>query len=178
MHAVLALCLIERGELDAAEAALEVPGGEEAWADTFTWADLLDARGRVRLARGDPRAALDDLLACGERLKPLNASHSGVVPWRPGAALAAMQLGDVELAGRLAGEDTELARAFGAPRELGMALRTAGVVAGGDRGIELLREAVEVLRGSEAHARAGARARRPRRRAARRRPPAGGARAR
>jgi DNA-binding CsgD family transcriptional regulator len=150
IHAVLALCLIERGELDAAEAAVDLPGGEERWGATFTWADLLDARGRLRLARGDAQLALDDLLACGERLKPLNASHSGVVPWRPGAALAALQLGDSELAGSLAAEDTKLARGLGAPRELGSALRTAGVVAGGDRGIALLREAVEVLRGSEA----------------------------
>ena len=150
VHAVLSLALIERGELDAAEAALDVPGGEKRWADTFTWADLLDARGRVLLARGKAAPALEDLLACGERLKPLNASHSGVVAWRPGAALAALQLGDLDLAGRLASEDTDLARTFGAPRELGIALRTAGIVAGGDRGVELLRESVEVLRKSEA----------------------------
>jgi DNA-binding CsgD family transcriptional regulator len=150
VHAVLSLAMIERGELDAAEHALEVAGGEKRWKDTFTWADLLDARGRVWLARGDAARALDDLVECGERLKPLNASHSGVVPWRPGAAVAALQLGDLELAGRLANEDTELARAFGAPRELGMALRAAGMVAGGDRGVGLLRESVDVLRESEA----------------------------
>jgi DNA-binding CsgD family transcriptional regulator len=150
IHAVLALCLVERGELDAAEAALDVPGGEKRWSATFTWADLVEARGRVSLARGATRPALDDFLACGERLEPLGVSHPGVVAWRSGAAAAAAQLGDVEMAGRLAAEDGELARSFGAPRELGLALRTAGAVAGGDRGIELLREAVVVLRGSEA----------------------------
>jgi DNA-binding CsgD family transcriptional regulator len=150
VNAVLALCLIERGELDAADAALEVPGGEERWGATFTWADLLDARGRLRLARGDARAALADFVACGERLKPLGTSHCGVVPWRPGGALAALELGELELAGELAAEEIELARAFGATRELGIALRASGVVAGGDRGIELLREAVAVLRDSEA----------------------------
>ena len=149
-YAVLALCLIERGELDAAEVALEVPGGEERWGATFTWADVLDARGRARLARGDARGALEDFTACGERLKPLGTSHCGVVPWRPGAALAALELGELELAAELAAEEVELARSFGATRELGMALRTAGVVAGGDKGIELLREAVAVLRDSEA----------------------------
>jgi DNA-binding CsgD family transcriptional regulator len=111
---------------------------------------VLDARGRVRLARGDARGALEDFIACGNRLKPLGTSHCGVVPWRPGGALAALQLGDVELAGELAGEEVELARSFGANRELGIALRTAGIVAGGDRGLELLRDAVAALRESEA----------------------------
>ena len=134
VYAVLALCLIERGELGAAEAALEVPGGEKRWGATFTWADVLEARGRVRLARGDARAALEDFLACGERLKPLGTSHCGVVPWRPGGASAALELGEIELAGELAAEEVELSRAFGATRELGLALRTAGIVAGADRG--------------------------------------------
>jgi len=147
---VLALCLIERGELDAAEAALEVPGGEERWGDTFTWADVLDARGRLWLARGDAESALAECLACGERLKPLGVSHEVVVPWRSAATEAALRLGDSELAGELAGENLELARRFGAKREIGMALRAAGAVAGGDKGIELLREAVDELRESEA----------------------------
>ena len=150
IHAVLALCLLERGELDAAEAALAVPGGEERWGATFTWADLLEARGRLKLARGDARGALEELLACGARLEPLDASHPGVVAWRSGAADAALALGDAERAAELAAADLELARAFGAAREIGLALRTAGVVAGADRGIALLRESVTVLRGSEA----------------------------
>jgi DNA-binding CsgD family transcriptional regulator len=150
VYAVLALCLLERGEVDAAEAALDVPGGEKRWGETFTWADVLDARGRVRLARGDAQGALEDFRACGERLKPLGTSHCGVVPWGPGGSLAALELGEIELAGELAGEDVELARSFGAKRELGLALRTAGIVAGGDRGLELLREAVDALRESEA----------------------------
>ena len=150
IHAVLALCLLERGELDAAEAALAVPGGEERWGATFTWADLLEARGRLKLARGDAPGALEELLACGARLEPLDASHPGVVAWRSGAAEAALALGDAERAAELAAADLELARGFGAAREIGLALRTAGVVAGGDRGTALLRESVTVLRGSEA----------------------------
>ncbi len=150
VHAVLALCLIERGELDAAAAAIDLPGGEQRWSETFTWSDLLEARGRLLLARGEDAAALEDFLACGERLEPLGASHPGVVPWRSGAAMAAMRLGRLELAGELANQALAAARRFGAPREIGLTLRTAGAVAGGDRGIELLREAVETLRGSEA----------------------------
>jgi DNA-binding CsgD family transcriptional regulator len=150
VHAVLALCLIERDELDAAAAAIDLPGGEERWSETFTWADLLEARGRLLLARGESEEALEDFLACGDRLKPLGASHAGVVPWRSGAVEAATRLGRIELAGELAADDLGLAREFGAPREIGLALRGAGAAAGGDRGIELLREAVQTLRGSEA----------------------------
>src|SRR3954453_10360667 len=54
-------------------------------------------------------------------------------------------------------EELKLARRFGAPRALGIALRTAGVVAGGDQRIARLREAESVLRcsgGRLEHARA------------------------
>jgi len=50
-----------------------------------------------------------------------------------------------------------LARAFGAPRALGVALRAAGLVAGAEGGEALLREAVDVLAGPDTrleHARA------------------------
>ena len=67
------------------------------------------------------------------------------LPWRSEAALAHLALGDRESARRLAEEELELARAFGAPRALGVAKRAAGLVAGGERGELLLREAVEAF---------------------------------
>jgi len=51
---------------------------------------------------------------------------------------------------RLAAEELELARAFGAPRALGAALCCAARVAQGDGGIGLLHEAVAVLDASAA----------------------------
>jgi DNA-binding CsgD family transcriptional regulator len=51
------------------------------------------------------------------------------------------------MAARLSGEELDLARAFGAPRALGLALRAAGLAAGGERGERLLRDAVGVLDG-------------------------------
>jgi DNA-binding CsgD family transcriptional regulator len=42
-----------------------------------------------------------------------------------------------------------LARGFGAPRALGVALRAAGLVAGGQPGQALLREAIDVLAGPD-----------------------------
>jgi DNA-binding NarL/FixJ family response regulator len=74
-----------------------------------------------------------------------------------------------------------LARRWGAPRALGQALTTAGLVAGGEPGLELLREAVAVLADSPAQlvrARAlielGAALRRRNRRSDAREPLAGG----
>jgi DNA-binding CsgD family transcriptional regulator len=69
------------------------------------------------------------------------------------------------------------AHAWGTPRAIGMALRALGLVEGGDRGLELLDEAVRVLESSPArleHARAladfGAALRRANRRTAARHP--------
>ena len=61
-----------------------------------------------------------------------------------------LQLGDRDEARRLAAEELELARTWGAPRALGAALRAAGLAEGGARGLELLEEAVEVLTNSPA----------------------------
>lgn len=52
--------------------------------------------------------------------------------------------------GPLGVEEVELARAFGARRPLGIALRVAGLVAGGEKGAGLLRESAEVLAASPA----------------------------
>jgi hypothetical protein len=47
--------------------------------------------------------------------------------------------------GGLATEELELARAWGAPRSLGAALRVAGLVEGGTHRVALFEEAVDVL---------------------------------
>ena len=59
-------------------------------------------------------------------------------------------LGDRDQACHLA--DAELAdvRRFGAPRALGVALRTAGLAYGGGKGLDLLAESVATLNGSPA----------------------------
>ena len=88
---------------------------------------------------------LDDFLAVGTLLTRATITCPGYLPWRSEAALAQLALGDHESAERLAEEELQLARAFGAPRALGVALRAAGVVAGGDRGASLLREAIDAF---------------------------------
>ena len=53
-------------------------------------------------------------------------SVADAVPWRAEAALIHAALGNAGEARRLAGEQLELARAFGRPRTLGVSLRAAG----------------------------------------------------
>jgi hypothetical protein len=146
----LALAHLERGELDAAGAALDLSGREQRWQNTYMWAVWRVGRGRVALAGGEYREALDELCDVGERLDALGLSFLGIAPWHGPAALAAAALGERETARRLAGRELEMARTFANPRALGGALRASGLVEGGTRGVELLGEAVAVLESSPA----------------------------
>jgi DNA-binding CsgD family transcriptional regulator len=65
--------------------------------------------------------------------------------WRSHLALALLALDRRDEALELAREEVELARAWGAPRVIGVALRTQGRATGGDDGIALLRESLAVL---------------------------------
>jgi DNA-binding CsgD family transcriptional regulator len=164
LHAAVALAalletLAERGESEAAEAAEDRYRLAEQFPTTTQAGWLIAARGRLRLAERRPAAALDDLLAAGDLFARLHISTPSIAPWRSDAALAQLALGAEAEARTLAAEEVTLARAFKAPRTLGVALRAAGLTDGGMRGIELLRQAVRVLEGSGArleHARATA----------------------
>jgi DNA-binding CsgD family transcriptional regulator len=142
----LVATLVERGEVDEAERVLE-PLAAYLQGTSHQAAVLRHARGRVRLARQRLGDALGDFLAAGEIATRIRAFSPSVLPWRSDAALAHLALGDHDAARLLSAEELELARAFGAPRALGVALRAAGLVAGGAHGETLLREAIEVLGG-------------------------------
>ena len=147
--AVLLQALVEQGELDAAAEAL-APLDFETESGSLISPPLRFARGRLRLAQGRVAEGLEDLLAVGVLLTRSLVTSPGALPWRSEAALVHLALGDHEAAERLAEEELQLARAFGAPRALGVALRAAGVVAGGDRGASLLREAIDTLERGDA----------------------------
>jgi DNA-binding CsgD family transcriptional regulator len=122
------------------------PGPGNRWHNQ-PW--LSHARGRILFAQGRYAQALGEFLAAGE------AAISGLAPsptflaWRSDAALAALAVGDLDMARHLSDEELELARVFGASRALGVALRVAGLVTGGPRGEALISEAVEVLDGRD-----------------------------
>jgi DNA-binding CsgD family transcriptional regulator len=149
--ALLALCLIERGDLTGAAAALRLPGDQTRWRAQFSIARYLYALGRFQAATGSLREALQTLLDGGEAATRMNFSNPAAnFGWRSEAALLAARLGEADRAAELVAEELRLARAFGAPHALGIALRAAGLIDGGDRGLELLAEAVTVLNGSDA----------------------------
>jgi tetratricopeptide (TPR) repeat protein len=141
--------LVEQGDLDAAERAL-APLESEAERGSLVAAALRFARGRLRVAQGRGAEALEDFLAVGALLTRATVTSPSYLPWRSEAALAHLALGERDAAGGLAEEELELAQEFGAPRALGVAKRAAGVVAGGDRGVSLLREAIDAFEHGDA----------------------------
>jgi DNA-binding CsgD family transcriptional regulator len=143
--AFLVGALLERGELDAAEEALAQSRIEDVLGSAATLHALL-ARGRLRLAQGRRAEAIDDLRATGDSMIVNNPSY---VPWRSALALAIAH-DDPEQARSLADGELSRARELGQPRGIGVALRTCGVLAGGEPGIAILNEAVQTLRGSPA----------------------------
>ena len=132
----LLIVLVERGLAAEAHEALAASGvrGSTAY--------LLAARGRMHLALGRAAEAVDDFVACGERLAHRGIHHPGVLPWQAGVASALHRLGREAEAVAVADEAVRVARRFGAPRALGIALRVRGLVSGM---LEPLREAVVLL---------------------------------
>ena len=141
--------LVDQGKLGDAEQALATLDPEAGSGFATAWG-LRFARGRLRVAQGRFAEALEDFLGLGADLTRAIVTCPSYLPWRSAAALAQLALGDRELAERHAEEELELARAFGAPRALGVAKHAAGVVAGGDRGALFLREAIETFERGDA----------------------------
>jgi DNA-binding CsgD family transcriptional regulator len=149
--------LIEEGEVEAAEDALgtsrladEIPPG-------MAFNDLLEARGLLRIAQGRTREGLDDLREFGRRDELWGGANPLASRWRSRAALVVAALGDSDEARRLAVDDLERARRWGAASGIGVALRATALVEGGSGAVDRLRDAVEVLAPSPArleHARA------------------------
>ena len=149
--------LVERGAFAAADVALANVGADgppESLGEAYTGTLVLHARSRLRLAQGAARAALADALAVGRRQDVMREPNPAVVDWRSVAALAYAALGEHDAAADFAREELALARRFGAPRAIGVALRTLAVVTDDLSGLE---EAVAVLGATGArleHARA------------------------
>jgi DNA-binding CsgD family transcriptional regulator len=148
---------IERGELDEGSALVERYGLGGPLANQFQMNQLLDSIGRLRLAQNRLDEGMELLTELGRRLDSWGLRNPGFIPWRSQLALALHTSGRTQEARTLVEEEIALAREFEVARELGMALRAAGLIEGGERGIVLLREAVGVLADSPAeleHARA------------------------
>jgi ATP/maltotriose-dependent transcriptional regulator MalT len=148
-QAILARCLVERGEFDAADDVLRdveplLPAEDARGLN----AQYFGARGSLRLARGEAQEALADLLACGETLRTYGYVNPATVPWRAPAALAAHAVGDAEQAARLIDEEIALSREFGLDAQLGAGLRVQAILHGHE--ISILEQAIELLESADA----------------------------
>ncbi len=139
---------LDRGTADAQLECLAEAFLIEQATDNLPYSHAIHSRACLRVAAGDLRRGLEELLASGRRELEWGAPNPAITPWRSSSALVLAQLGDTQEARRLASEELSLARAFGAPRCLGVALRAAGLVQEGTVRVELLREAVDVLEDS------------------------------
>jgi DNA-binding CsgD family transcriptional regulator len=154
----LAHALLEQGEPD--EAARVIDQGdfpEQLPLEQFHPVYVRLYRGRLRIETGNPERGVEELLEVGKTARLVPFDNPSCVPWRRWAAEGLRRLDRNDEARALAGEELALARQWGDPIAIGASLRMLALVEGGTAGIALLREAVEVLAGSEArleHARA------------------------
>ncbi|WP_261557654.1 ATP-binding protein [Frankia tisae] len=150
--AVLIDALVDKGAIDDAQALLTSRQLDGPVPMNMLAAHFFHvARGRLRLRQRRPQDALNDLRTCGDALDAAGYTNPAFAPWRAEAARAHRALGHHDHARRLAGEELERSRQFGAARAIGIALRVAGLVTD-DRHLQLeqLRESVVVLETSQA----------------------------
>jgi len=146
--AFLADAQMQRGDLEGAAATLAKLGALPETARDHWY--YYDARGRLRHLQGRYREALAEYDATRRQFEAVGGANPALVAWRSQAAVAHLQLGEHAIARRLAAEEVELARKWGAPRALAKSLRVQGMAEGGKKGLPFLYEAVELLEGSRA----------------------------
>jgi DNA-binding CsgD family transcriptional regulator len=146
--AQLAEALVEQGDLVAAEKLLAPVGLTSCDRDSKLFQPLANIQARLSLLRGRADDALILLQPQLQWMKAWCCHNSGWTSARSLAALAHGALGKTRDAQWLADEDLEAALSFGAPRDIGIALRTKGLV-GAEPQIASLRESADVLEESE-----------------------------
>jgi DNA-binding NarL/FixJ family response regulator len=142
--------LLERDKRDEAAQWLALSGLEGDYPELLQFTYLLDSVGQLRLAQGRIAEAVALLSECGARQRAWGIENPALVPWRSHLAQALARAGEREQALELAEEEVHRARAFGATRELGLALRVRGTALGDRAGADSLAEAVALLERSEA----------------------------
>jgi DNA-binding CsgD family transcriptional regulator len=134
----------DTGDYEAAEEYLNVPVPEGMFHSRFGLY-FLHARGRYHLETGRPYAALDDFTTCGKLMHAWGFDQPTLVPWRSEAARAHLAVSNAKAAQQLVQEQAALVG--DAPsRARGITLRALAAAAHPRDRIDLLTEAVEVLR--------------------------------
>jgi DNA-binding CsgD family transcriptional regulator len=141
----LPIVLLERGQLGQASQLVEaIDLGSSVLEGSFGVV-LLAHCGRVRIATGDLRLGLADVMDADARCNAAGFSLSVLTDWVWSATLALSGLGRRDDALRLASRELARAEAFGARRRRGIALSVSGALEPGPDGLRQLRESVAVL---------------------------------
>jgi ATP/maltotriose-dependent transcriptional regulator MalT len=141
--------LLDRGDVAAAGRLLDRVDLDTATLDLLAHAPFLYARARVRLERGDPYGALEDMLLCGRRLQAGGWITNAVVPWQGAAARLLHEQGDASGATQQAECALATAEAAQIAAPLARALRDRAALTSelADR-LALLERSAEVARGA------------------------------
>lgn len=146
--AVLAAVALEGRDPALRERVRAETGGQRAAGNLLCTTMLRLTEVQVESQRGELDRALDTVLACGRQLEASGWRNPVLFPWRPWAIRLLHRRGDLDTAWALAEEEYEQARIWGAPVAIGRAQRLRGRLRGDSEGAALLRDAVDVLRGS------------------------------
>jgi DNA-binding CsgD family transcriptional regulator len=142
--------LADQGRADEGEALLVERGMDGELTPTLFSVLPLLSRGRLRAAAGDDARARADL---DDALRWMVLSR-GLFPWATDACVALVpvlrNLGDDEAARAAVEQAMRAATASQSRRRLGGALRVAGLLEGGKRGLDLLRQSADTLADSPA----------------------------
>jgi DNA-binding SARP family transcriptional activator len=141
-----AASLATMGDIDAAYKVMTLPGGEERWTPAASFQGYLYWQSLVCEAADDHEASFRAAQRCGTLATAMGTINPAVLRWRTVAAEAALSAGRLDIAEPLATEAVQLARAFGAPAPLGVALRVAARCDPAGGPVALLREADALLR--------------------------------
>ena len=137
--------LLERSGLDDIAGLVDAVQFEPEFLATVSGAAVMVARGRLRILHGVMKAGgIADLRAAGEVFRGARVENPIAAGWRTPLALALPEDERAE-ARALVEDELRSAKAFGLARCEGVALRAAGVIEGGQRGIALFEESLRVL---------------------------------
>jgi DNA-binding CsgD family transcriptional regulator len=143
-HGAVAACHIARGELDLAETGLTIIGDAQL-RDSVHIPYLLDVRAQLRLAQVRPQEALADALEAGRLCETgLGLTNPGAIAWRSTAGLAHLAMGEPNEARELVTDELERARRGHITSVVIRDLRILGLIERGQRGIDLLSDAVTI----------------------------------
>jgi tetratricopeptide (TPR) repeat protein len=139
--------LLARGHVDEAWETAEQYGFAPPYPSTILIPDPRCVRGRLLLAVGRTKDAVNELEAA-EKAAAVRGHHNPVmVPWAAGLARA-LAKDDPARAGRLAADVRRQAERFGTDTAIGEALRCAAALETGQRAVRLAAQAVTYLEAS------------------------------